>query len=159
MGQTELKDRLAAEELRQLRQRILVHYELRPFTREEMDRYIHHRLTVSGSMGRPHFTPWALRHIFNASRGIPRIINNLCDNALLAGFAAGETVISRAVIEEVAETFDMLPRASSAMQPSVEREAPANAFTATGRAELWAAGTTASENDKENVRSIPIEST
>ena len=51
MGQTELKDRLAAEELRQLRQRILVHYELRPFAREEMDRYIHHRLTVSGQHG------------------------------------------------------------------------------------------------------------
>ena len=86
MGQTELKDRLAAEELRQLRQRILVHYELRPFTRDEMERYIHHRLTVSGSMGRPHFTPWALRHIFKASCGIPRIINNLCDKSLLSAF-------------------------------------------------------------------------
>jgi general secretion pathway protein A len=86
MGQTELKDRLAAEELRQLRQRILVHYELRPFTRDEMDRYIHHRLTVSGSMGRPHFTSWALRHIFKSSRGIPRIINNLCDKSLLSAF-------------------------------------------------------------------------
>ena len=86
MGQTELKDRLAAEELRQLRQRILVHYELRPFHRDEMDRYIHHRLTVSGSMGRPHFTSWALRHIYKASRGIPRIINNLCDKSLLSAF-------------------------------------------------------------------------
>lgn len=86
MGQTELKDRLAAEELRQLRQRILVHYELRPFTRDEMDRYIHHRLTVSGSMGRPHFTSWALRHLFKSSRGIPRIINNLCDKSLLSAF-------------------------------------------------------------------------
>jgi general secretion pathway protein A len=86
MGQTELKDRLAAEELRQLRQRILVHYELRPFTRAEMDRYIHHRLTVSGSTGRPYFTSWALRHIFRASCGIPRIINNLCDKCLLSAF-------------------------------------------------------------------------
>jgi general secretion pathway protein A len=86
MGQTELKERLASEELRQLRQRILVHYELRPFSRDEMDRYIQHRLTVSGSMGRPHFTPWALRQIFRASRGIPRIINNLCDKSLLSSF-------------------------------------------------------------------------
>jgi general secretion pathway protein A len=86
MGQTELKDRLAAEELRQLRQRILVHYELRPFSRTEMDRYINHRLTVSGSMGRPHFTSWALRKIYSASRGIPRIINNLCDKSLLSAF-------------------------------------------------------------------------
>ena len=72
--------------MRQLRQRILVHYELRPFTRDEMDRYIQHRLTVSGSMGRPHFTPWALRQIYRASRGIPRIINNLCDKSLLSSF-------------------------------------------------------------------------
>lgn len=86
MGQTELKDRLAAEELRQLRQRILVHYELRPFSRTEMDRYINHRLTVSGSMGRPHFTGAALRKIYSASRGIPRIINNLCDKSLLSAF-------------------------------------------------------------------------
>ncbi len=86
MGQPELKEKLALEELRQLRQRILVHYELRPFFRDEMDRYIHHRLTVSGSMGRPYFTAWALRHIFNASRGIPRVINNLCDKSLLSAF-------------------------------------------------------------------------
>ncbi len=86
MGQTELKERLAAEELRQLRQRILVHYELRPFTRDEMDHYIHHRLSVSGSAGRPYFTKWALRHIHRTSRGIPRIINNLCDKALLSAF-------------------------------------------------------------------------
>jgi general secretion pathway protein A len=86
MGQPELKEKLALEELRQLRQRILVHYELRPFSREEMDRYINHRLTVSGSMGRPHLTPWALRQIYKASRGIPRIINNLCDKSLLSAF-------------------------------------------------------------------------
>jgi general secretion pathway protein A len=86
MGQPELKEKLALEELRQLRQRILVHYELQPFSREEMDRYINHRLTVSGSMGRPHFTPWALRHIYRNSRGIPRIINNLCDKSLLSAF-------------------------------------------------------------------------
>jgi general secretion pathway protein A len=86
MGQPELKEKLALEELRQLRQRILVHYELRPFTREEMDRYISHRLTVSGSMGRPYFTGAALRKVYWTSRGIPRIINNLCDKSLLSAF-------------------------------------------------------------------------
>jgi general secretion pathway protein A len=86
MGQTELKARLAAEELRQLRQRILVHYELRPFTRDEMAHYIQHRLTVSGGAGRPYFTPWAIRHLHRASGGIPRVINNLCDKAMLSSF-------------------------------------------------------------------------
>ncbi len=86
MGQPELKEKLAQEELRQLRQRILVHYELRMFSREETDQYIHHRLTLAGSMGRPHFTPCALRHLYKYSRGIPRIINNLCDKSLLSAF-------------------------------------------------------------------------
>lgn len=86
MGQPELKEKLATKELRQLRQRILVHYELRAFTREEMDSYIQHRLTLAGSNGRPRFTSWALRHIFRVSKGIPRVINNLCDKALLAAY-------------------------------------------------------------------------
>lgn len=94
MGQPELKEKLAAEELRQLRQRILVHYELRPLTRDEADRYIHHRLTLAGGSGRPRFTPWALRHLFRASRGIPRIINNLCDKALLSAFVRDSDEVS-----------------------------------------------------------------
>ena len=86
MGQPELKEKLAAEELRQLRQRILVHYELQPFSREEMEHYIQHRLTMAGGNGRPWFTKWAMRHIFKRSDGIPRIINNLCDKSLLSAF-------------------------------------------------------------------------
>src|SRR5439155_12603125 len=65
-----------------------------------------------------------------------RNINNLCDNVLLNGFAAGEAIISRAAVQEVAETFDVLPR----VQNLEEREAPARVFHAAGRAELWAAG-------------------
>jgi general secretion pathway protein A len=86
LGQPELKERLAAEELRQLRQRILVHYELRPFNRTETEHYIQHRLTKAGGMGRPYFTNWALRHLFRHSRGIPRIINNLADKSILSAF-------------------------------------------------------------------------
>jgi general secretion pathway protein A len=86
MGQPELKDKLAAEELRQLRQRILVHYELQPFSFDEMEHYIQHRLTTAGGNGRPWFTKWAMRHIHRRSQGIPRIINNLCDKSLLAAF-------------------------------------------------------------------------
>ncbi|MDP1581428.1 MAG: AAA family ATPase [Candidatus Didemnitutus sp.] len=86
LGQPELKEKLAAEEMRQLRQRVLVHYELVPLTRDQTDHYIHHRLALAGSSGRPRFTPWALRHIHRSSRGIPRIINNLCDKSLLAAF-------------------------------------------------------------------------
>lgn len=86
MGQPELKDVLAREELRQLRQRILVHYELHPLSASDVAHYVHHRLSLAGSAGRPTFTRWALRAIHRASGGIPRIVNNLCDRALLAAF-------------------------------------------------------------------------
>jgi len=86
LGQPELKDKIAMEELRQLRQRILVHYELRPFTQPEMEHYIQHRLTKAGGNGRPWFTRYAIRYIHRKSEGIPRVINNLCDKALLAAY-------------------------------------------------------------------------
>ncbi len=86
IGQPELKDLLGREELRQLRQRILVHYELHPLSRVDMIHYIHHRLSLAGGNGRPSFTRWALRAIHRGSGGIPRIINNLCDKAMLAAF-------------------------------------------------------------------------
>jgi general secretion pathway protein A len=159
-GQPELRDVLNNPDLRQLKQRIALRCVIKALPNvEETDRYIISRLLVAGAERTDIFSPAAVDFIFRCSEGIPRNINNLCDNALLAGYAAGETVISRTIIEEVAETFDMLPRTSSASQPPPEREAPANIFTSTGRAELWAAGNAATENDKENVTPIPIEST
>ncbi len=86
MGQPELKSVLAREELRQLRQRILVHYELHPLSQNDVQHYVQHRLTLAGGTGRPSFTRWALRSIHRISKGIPRIVNNLCDKALLAAF-------------------------------------------------------------------------
>jgi general secretion pathway protein A len=86
IGQPELKAILSREELRQLRQRILVHCELRPLTLADVTHYVHHRLTLAGSGGRPAFTKWALRAIHRHSGGIPRIINNLCDKAVLAAY-------------------------------------------------------------------------
>ncbi|MBP6507542.1 MAG: AAA family ATPase [Opitutaceae bacterium] len=86
MGQPELKDVLARDELRQLRQRILVHYELNPLSLTDMQHYIQHRLTLAGSVGRPTFTSWALKAIHRGSKGIPRIVNNLCDKSMLSAF-------------------------------------------------------------------------
>jgi len=86
MGQPELKEVLGRKELRQLRQRIWVHYELNPLTLTDLEHYVQHRLTLAGGSGRPHFTRWAMRSLHHASDGIPRIINNLCDKALLSSF-------------------------------------------------------------------------
>ncbi|MCS7090124.1 MAG: AAA family ATPase [Verrucomicrobiota bacterium] len=86
MGQPELRDRLNDPRLRQLRQRITVRYHLRPLTRSEVIRYVQHRLAVSGARGMPYFTLPALWRVHQYSGGIPRLINALCDRALLAGF-------------------------------------------------------------------------
>lgn len=94
MGQPELKDVLARGELRQLRQRILVHYELKPLTLADTHAYIQHRLTLAGVNGRPAFTPWALRAIHRQSGGIPRLINHLCDKALLAAYVRDSDLVN-----------------------------------------------------------------
>jgi general secretion pathway protein A len=86
IGQPELRRRLERRELRQLHQRITVRYHLGPIGREETEAYIFHRLTVAGSNGRPTFSPAAIRAIHRHSRGVPRLINAVCDKALLAGF-------------------------------------------------------------------------
>ena len=86
MGQPELRDKLNNPRLRQLRQRITVRYHLPPLTRFEVNQYVQHRLQVSGANGTPHFTGPALWRIFKYSQGIPRLVNAICDKALLAGF-------------------------------------------------------------------------
>ena len=86
MGQPELRNRLDQPHLRQLRQRITVRYHLRPLTRAEVIRYVQHRLAVSGAKGTPYFTLPALWRVHRYSHGIPRLVNAVCDKALLAGF-------------------------------------------------------------------------
>jgi len=86
MGQPELNTKLREERLRQFRQRVLVHYNLQPLNAAEVQLYILHRLSLAGSNGRPQFTPRAIRKIAKGSLGIPRMINNICDKALLSVF-------------------------------------------------------------------------
>jgi general secretion pathway protein A len=86
MGQPELRDRLNSHRLRQLRQRITVRYHLNPLTRTEVGQYIHHRLALAGSPGRPQFTAPAVWRVYGYSKGIPRLVNAVCDKALLAGY-------------------------------------------------------------------------
>jgi general secretion pathway protein A len=141
-GQPELRDVLNNPDLRQLKQRVALRCEIKPLPNvEETERYIASRLLVAGAERTDIFSPGAVDYIFRCSEGIPRQINNLCDNSLLTGFSAGEETIGRSIIEEVADTFDMLPRGERGRQGGEEREAPARIFTASGRAELWAAGT------------------
>jgi general secretion pathway protein A len=86
LGQPELRARLNNPRLRQLRQRITVRYHLLPLSRQEVSEYVQHRLHCSGANGHPRFTPFALWRIYRYSQGIPRLVNAVCDKALLAGF-------------------------------------------------------------------------
>lgn len=98
MGQVELKEKLSLPRLRQLNQRISIRYHLQPLGREEVPRYIQHRLTVAGSSGDIHFTSGALREIYDYSQGIPRLINLASDRALLAGYAEQSREIRRQTV-------------------------------------------------------------
>ncbi|HEX9917672.1 MAG TPA: AAA family ATPase, partial [Pyrinomonadaceae bacterium] len=141
-GQPELRDVLNNPDLRQLKQRVALRCEIKPLPNiEETERYVKARLLVAGAARTDIFSPGAIDYIFRCAAGIPRQINNLCDNAMLAGYASELHTISRACIEEVADTFDMLPDARGSSRLSIEeQESPARIFNAQGRAELWSAG-------------------
>ena len=137
-GQPELRDVLNYSHLRQLKQRVALRCEISALPNvDETAHYIASRLKVAGARNPDMFSPGAVDYIFRCSAGIPRNINNLCDNAMLNGFASGDHMISRAMIEEVAATFDMLPRSDHDARPT---EDSVRIFNAAGRAELWAAG-------------------
>jgi len=109
LGQPELRGKLEQRNLKQLRQRITVRYHLSPLSREETEAYIQHRLRVAGADCRPIFTPWAVRRIYGYSRGVPRLINAVCDKTLLCGFVTGTDKLTaghvRRAIRELEGTF------------------------------------------------------
>jgi len=86
VGQPELEEKLKLNELRQLDQRIGVRCYLKPLPRKETYRYVEHRMRVAGLPGALPFTRAALARIHKVSHGIPRVINLVCDRALMAGF-------------------------------------------------------------------------
>jgi len=99
-GQPELAQRLAQPNLRQLKQRIAVRCRIEPLGRHELADYIAARLSVAG--GRPDlFAAATLDPIWEFARGIPRLINTVCDNALLVGYALGRQTIDAQVVAEV----------------------------------------------------------
>ncbi len=139
-GQPELREKLNQPNLRQLKQRVALRCKMHALPNvEEIERYITERLLIGGSDQPNIFTPGAIDFIFQCSEGIPRQINNLCDNAMLAAYAAGEQIIGRQIIEEVADNLDLLPRndALMASDKAVENVSSARVLTSEAREELW----------------------
>lgn len=108
VGQPQLNHKLNLFELRQLQQRIMVRYHIAPLDKEEVNSYINHRLHVAGSMNRIKFTEEAIQVISDFSCGIPRLINIICDRALLAGFVMESDIIDLSIINRCIE--ELVPR-------------------------------------------------
>lgn len=106
VGQPELSTRLNSQELRQLKQRVTVRYHLRSLTLKECQAYISSRLQVAG--GDPMlFTPKAVEIIYACSAGIPRVINVICDGALMTAYGLRKTYIDDSLIRQVAEDLQI----------------------------------------------------
>jgi general secretion pathway protein A len=106
-GQPELADRLNDPALRQLKQRVALRCEIAPLDLQETAAYIALRIRTAGGEASRLFTREAVALVFEHSRGIPRTINVMCDNALVSGMALGRQPVDRAVILEVARDFDL----------------------------------------------------
>jgi hypothetical protein len=110
-GQPELDRKLDSVELRSLKQRIAVRCELEPLRGEEMRRYIQRRLDLAGAgtQGATLFSAGAMQSILNYSMGIPRLINCICDQALMSAYARKVRTISSEIIDDVASRFRLSP--------------------------------------------------
>lgn len=99
MGQPELRHKLALPKLEQFRQRIVFHYHLDPLTQEETREYIKHRLKKAGNERANVFMESAIDAVYKYSKGLPRLINIICHNALILGLACETRTITPSIIE------------------------------------------------------------
>jgi general secretion pathway protein A len=116
VGQPELAVRLNSPELRQLKQRVMLRHHLRALSLQECCEYVSNRLKIAGG-DRTLFTPSALENIYMYSGGIPRLVNVLCDNALLTGYALGRKEIDAPIIKEVAQDLSIAANVEGRFKP------------------------------------------
>jgi general secretion pathway protein A len=100
IGQPELHDLLNLPSLRQLNERITIRYDLKPLNREDVQKYIEHRLSLAGGRESVKFSTAAYSLIYRFSKGNPRRINALCDRALLVAYAEDTRVIDRRIVKK-----------------------------------------------------------
>ncbi len=122
VGQPELVELLARPELRQLRQRIVLRHHLRPFDERETDAYVDERLALAGYTGKGIFDRGARRELYARTAGVPRLVNVVCDGALLLGYSRQLPGIGASAIREVAADLGLLE--TPAGSPRVQDQAP-----------------------------------
>jgi type II secretory pathway predicted ATPase ExeA/TolA-binding protein len=118
VGQNELKPLLSSSQSRPLRQRITLFYDIHPLSEEETEDYVIHRLKVAGTQLRL-FTRMAAREIYRYSKGYPRLINVLCDRALLTGFVRNRRLIDAGIITECVREMPLSSLAASSFGTSL----------------------------------------
>jgi len=126
-GQPELDLKLDSHELRQLKQRVALRCHLDPLTQNETRDYMNRRLKIAGAVGANEiFSVPAIEAVFRHSRGIPRLINTICENALLAGYAKHAPTVTSEIIEGVARDLRLgvtvVDSRNTAPKLSVEEE-------------------------------------
>jgi type II secretory pathway predicted ATPase ExeA len=135
VGQPELAVRLNSPELRQLKQRVMLRHHLRVLSLQECCEYVSNRLKVAGA-DRTIFTLNGLETVYSYSGGIPRVVNVLCDNALLTAYALGRKEIDTGIIREVAEDLNITTNIEARLKPirqvvnNPNRNGPAQPFAA-----------------------------
>lgn len=127
VGQPELWDLLSRPELRQLRQRIVLRHRLVAFGPDDTASYVLERLRLAGYTGKGIFKPAGIRAVHEASGGVPRLINILCDGALLLGYARGQAHVGSAEVEEVAQDLGLVAPGGGAAPVSESKRPPARA--------------------------------
>lgn len=120
IGQPELDTKLNQTSLRQLKQRVAVRCALNPLPMKEVEKYIRHRMELAGYHGPEIFSDEAIQFIGRYSRGTPRLINIICDNALLTAYAASQKTISANIITDVA--CDLRLEIEGEPNPSAHKE-------------------------------------
>jgi type II secretory pathway predicted ATPase ExeA len=106
-GQPELEEKLKLPQLRQLRQRIALRCKTTPLTKEQTEIYIGNRLHIAGATGEPIFSREAIETVHMYSVGIPRIINLLCEHALVNSYVAHQRLVTPQIIQDVAHEFQL----------------------------------------------------
>jgi type II secretory pathway predicted ATPase ExeA len=121
IGQPELDQKLNQPKLLQLKRRVSLHETLAPLTPEEVRGYIEFRLAKAGYRGKPLFDPAAVGRITFYSAGIPRLINIICDNALLIALGLSKKKVSAAIVDEVADDLHLeVPRRTKDIASGLE---------------------------------------
>jgi putative secretion ATPase (PEP-CTERM system associated) len=145
-GQPELNDKLNSAQMTQLSQRVRLRFHLTPLSKSDTAAYIQHRLEVAGSQGREIFDPDTLHTIYRYTGGIPRLVNSLCDTAMMAAFAKDQDVVRASEVQAAVEELRWVEYAERSVRlPTLAADTTGERRLVLGRVLLAVGGKTMSE--------------